>query len=91
MDGFWFLKHHMKRSHHQHALDYSLKFAGFLVTANNMTITDIQIALNLFSLFFLKILFIYSLETQRERQRERQRPRQRSWDSRITPWAKGKH
>ena len=50
--------------------------------------------------FFLKILFIYSWETQRERQRHRQREKQaphwlpqcgtQSQDPRIMIWAKGR-
>ena len=51
--------------------------------------------------FFFKILFIYSLETDRVREAETQaegeagsmqgaRCGTRSWDSRITPWAKGR-
>lgn len=52
------------------------------------------------SFFFLKILFIYSWETQREAETQAQREtgslkgawcRTRSWDPRITTWAKGWH
>ena len=57
--------------------------------------------------FFFKILFIYSWDTHtyRQRQRHRQREKQapcrepdvglnpgtQSWDSRIMPWAEGRH
>ena len=49
--------------------------------------------LNLF-LFFLKILFIYSWETQRERQRHRQREKQapcREPDAGLDPATPGSH
>ena len=51
------------------------------------------------SIIFLKKIFIYSWDTQREKQRHRQREKQaacrepdggtRSWVSRITPWVEG--
>ena len=52
-----------------------------------------------FFLFFFKILFIYSWETQRERQTQAEEEAgfmqgawcgTWSWDSRITPWAEGR-
>ena len=60
-------------------------------------------ALTLLFFFFLKILFIHSWETHTERGRDTEEkqasyresnvglhPGTRSWDSRITPWTKGR-
>ena len=57
---------------------------------------DLRTKINVKKFIFLKILFIYSLETHRER--ERQRPRQREKqapcrepDAGLDPWSPGSH